>query len=88
MAKKRERLEIIKDILEEISKRGEIGPTRLLYSSNLSPQMFKIYIDELAEKRFIEEKKGEKRKISLTIKGRKFLQEYYTIENTIKNFGL
>lgn len=86
--KKRERLEIIKDILEEIAKKGEIGPTRLLYSSNLSPQMFKVYIDELLSKKFIEEIGIEKRKISITLKGKKFLQEYLIIENTVKNFGL
>ena len=47
MVKKRERLEIIKDILNSVRDSKEIKPTRLLYSSNLSPQMFKDYVEEL-----------------------------------------
>ena len=88
MVKKRERLEIINDILTEIDKKKIIGPTKLLYSTNLSPQMFKEYIEELLTKKFIDEERGEKRKIFLTNKGKKFLSEYIIIENTIKNFGL
>ncbi|KKR77928.1 MAG: FAD synthase [Candidatus Curtissbacteria bacterium GW2011_GWA1_40_9] len=36
-----ERLEVIRDILKSIQRTRSIKPTRLLYSSNLSPQMFK-----------------------------------------------
>ena len=46
MARKRERLEVIKDILMSIRQNKNIKPTRLLYASNLSPQMFKEYINE------------------------------------------
>jgi predicted transcriptional regulator len=88
MVKKRERLEIIRDILTEVNNHRKIGPTKLLYSTNLSPQMFKEYIEELLEKTFIEEERGDRRKLFLTLKGKKFLKEYLIIENTIKNFGL
>lgn len=90
MAKKRERLEVIKDILQAIRDNRNIKPTRLLYASNLSPQMFKEYINELIEKRFIqlEVNKDEKKSFSLTKKGNEFLQEYRTIENFVENFGL
>lgn len=90
MAKKRERLEVIKDILESIRSNRQIKPTRLLYSSNLSPQMFKEYINELISKDFIkiEFDKKEKKIFSLTPKGQEFLQEYRVIENLIENFGL
>ena len=89
MTKKREKLEIIRDILLAIKGKGEIKPTRLLYSSNLSPQMFKEYIYLLLQKEFIKKSsiKGKK-SFSLTNKGRHFLEEYKTIENLIKNFGL
>ena len=83
MAKKRERLEIIKDS-------RKIKPTRLLYASNLSPQMFKDYVDELLNKNFVqieEEDKGKKTFL-ITNKGRDFLNEYKEIENFIENFGL
>lgn len=90
MAKKRERLEVIRDVLKAIQKNRTIKPTRLLYSSNLSPQMFKEYINELIEKKFIqlEISDDEKKTFSLTKKGYDFLQEYKVIENFVGNFGL
>jgi predicted transcriptional regulator len=90
MVKKRERLEVIKDILNSIRESRQIKPTRLLYSSNLSPQMFKEYINELITKGFIKLEIGEneKKTFSLTKKGQEFLQEYKMIENFIENFGL
>ena len=90
MAKKRERLQVIKDILRSIRENRQIKPTRLLYASNLSPQMFKEYVNELMKKGFIqmqEDKKGKKF-FSITNKGNDFLQEYRVIENFIENFGL
>ncbi len=90
MTKKRERLEVIKDILESIRGTRSIKPTRLLYASNLSPQMFKEYINELIKKEFIKIDIDEKEKktFSLTKKGYEFLQEYRVIERFVENFGL
>jgi len=90
MARKRERLEVIRDILTSIRETRNIKPTRLLYSSNLSPQMFKEYINELIGKEFIklEVDKKEKKFFSITKKGNDFLQEYKIIENFVENFGL
>jgi len=90
MAKKRERLEVIRDILKAIQSNRNIKPTRLLYASNLSPQMFKDYINELITKKFIQIDidKKEKKTFSLTKKGYDFLQEYKAIENFVDNFGL
>jgi len=91
MAKKREHLEVIYDILKVIRDSGNnIKPTRLLYASNLSPQMFKDYIDELLSKEFIinkEDKKG-KNFFSLRDKGFQFLEKYKVILEFIDNFGL
>lgn len=88
--KKRERLEVIRDIMFTINKNRKIKPTRLLYASNLSPQMFKGYINELIEKKFIQIEIDEKNKkfFSLTKKGQDFLSQYKIIENFIENFGL
>jgi len=90
MAKKRERLEIIKDIIYAIRENRNIKPTRLLYASNLSPQMFKDYINELITKGFItlEIDKKEKKTFSLTEKGNNFLEEYRVIERFVEGFGL
>ncbi len=89
-ARKRERLDVIRDILQTIKQNREIKPTRLLYASNLSPQMFKEYINELISKKFIKLDIDEKEKktFSLTKKGYDFLNEYKLIENFIENFGL
>ncbi|MBR9692983.1 hypothetical protein GOV07_03580 [Candidatus Woesearchaeota archaeon] len=91
MAKKRERLEVIHDMLSVVrNNKNSIGPTRLLRFSNLSNQMFKEYTDELTDKGFLQEmteKKG-KRSYSLTEKGFKFLQEYQVITGFIQDFGL
>lgn len=88
--KKRERLEVIRDILNAIRSNRNIKPTRLLYSSNLSPQMFKEYINELITKKFIslDIHEDEKKTFSLTKKGQDFLLEYRMIERFVDNFGL
>lgn len=90
MARKRERLDVIRDILKAIQQNRNIKPTRLLYASNLSPQMFKDYINELISKEFIrlEVDKKDKKTFALTKKGQDFLLEYKVIENFIENFGL
>jgi len=90
MAKKRERLEVIKDILKSIQANRQIKPTRLLYASNLSPQMFKDYVNELVSKGFmkLEISEKDKKTFALTKKGYNFLEEYRVIENFVENFGL
>lgn len=90
MARKRERLEVIKDILNSIRSNRKIKPTRLLYASNLSPQMFKEYVNELLNKGFIklDIDDKEKKTFSITSKGNEFLQEYKVIESFVENFGL
>jgi predicted transcriptional regulator len=89
MAKKRERLEIIKDILQVVKDSRKIKPTRLLYSSNLSPQMFKEYVTELQTKGFVDEMEEKKKKFFiLTEKGETFLEEYKQLSSFVKNFGL
>ena len=89
MAKKRERLQVIKDILKATRENRKIKPTRLLYASNLSPQMFKDYLDELKKKNFLKlNDENGKKFFSITPKGNDFLQEYQMIENFVENFGL
>lgn len=88
--KKRDRLELIYDILVAIKSNGnKLGPTRLLYASNLSSQMFKEYINELLEKEFILEELEKNKKIySITDKGFEYLEKYKEIVGFIDNFGL
>jgi predicted transcriptional regulator len=90
MAKKRERLDVFFDIMLSIrDNTNKIGPTRLLYASNLSSQMFKEYIAELQEKKFIEEFENKNKKyFRLTDKGFEFIHRYKEMVNFIENFGL
>jgi predicted transcriptional regulator len=87
---KRERLEVIHDILKTVrDHHNSIKPTRLLHSSNLSPQMFKEYMQEMLDKGFLVElDDGGKRHYSLTEKGFQFLEQYKVIIKFIDDFGL
>jgi predicted transcriptional regulator len=88
--KKRNRLEIIHDILKVIRDRnGRIKPTHILYKSNLSHQMMEEYMGELKEKDFIKEIRKENSKTYLiTEKGLKYLNEFNMIQNFATSFGL
>ena len=89
--KKRERLEVIYDILKIIrDNHNSIKPTPLLRQSNLSSQGFSEYFNELKEKELIREildKKGRKF-ICLSDKGFKYLEKYKSILGFIDEFGL
>lgn len=87
---KRNKLEIIHDILKIIqTNNNSIKPTPLLRKTNLSSTRFKEYFQDLKFKEFIKETNhGNKRSISLTEKGYKFLEKYKTIINFIDEFEL
>ena len=90
MDKKRNRLEIIHDILKVIRERnGKIKPTHILYKSNLSHQMMEEYLGELIKKEFIKEIKKEKGKTYIiSEKGLKYLNEFSVIRDFATSFGL
>ena len=87
---KRNRLEIIRDILKIIQEnKNSIKITPLLRRSNISSSKFKEYFSELLEKKFIRdvnEKDGKK--IVLTSKGFQYLEKYKTIIGFIDEFEL
>jgi predicted transcriptional regulator len=86
--KKRNKLEIIKDILKIIQESRSIRPTPLLRKSNLSSPIFRKYYSELLSKNFIEETREKNKKIILTKKGQKYLEKYFAIINFIEEFEL
>ena len=90
MSKKRNRLEIIKDILEVIkNKSGKVKPTHILYKSNLSHQMMEQYINELKQKEMIlEGKMGNGKTYLITNKGVDYLSKYKMISEFTESFGL
>ncbi len=87
---KRERLEIIKDILEILKDSRAIKMTPLLRKSNLSSQRFAEYFQELSGKGFITETidKQGKKVYSLSEKGFRYLEKYKTIIGFIDEFEL
>jgi len=90
MERKRNKLEIIRDILRVIKeKNGKIKPTHILYKSNLSHQMMKEYLDELMKKEFIIETETKNSKTySVTEKGMQYLEEFSAIQAFTSSFGL
>lgn len=90
MNKKRNRLEIIRDILEVIrNKSGKIKPTHILYKSNLSHAMMEEYLTELKQKEFIKEQKtAVSRTYIITEKGLKYLSQYSLVSEFASSFGL
>ena len=91
MNKKRDRLDVIFDILQIISiSHNSIKPTPLQRSSNLSSSSFSNYYNELITKELIKEiidDKGRKY-ITLTDKGFKYLEKYKVISEFINEFEL
>lgn len=91
MARKRDRLEIIFSILKIIQDKGNsIKPTPLMRYSNISSQSFNEYFSELLEKNLIKEvyDKKDRKYISLTDKGFKYLEKYQLILGFIDEFEL
>ena len=88
--KKRDRLQVIYDILKAIEERnGKIKPTHILYKSNLSHQMMEEYLTELIIKDFVNEQESESGKTyKLTEKGFDYLSRYRLIEDFITYFDL
>jgi len=85
---KRNKLEIIRDILRIIRENRSIKPTPLLRKSNISSSRFKGYYSELLDKEFIKETYGKNKIITLSEKGQRYLEKYSAIVNFIDEFEL
>ena len=85
---RRNRLNIIYDILGVIQKRGEIKKTHIMYQANLSHNQMKLYLDELYKKKFIENTDSDKPLIKITKKGEDFFRQYAQVKEFEKTFGL
>ena len=89
--RKRDRLEVIYDILKIIrDSHNSIKPTPLLRRSNLSSSSFYDYYRELLAKDFVKEitDKESRKYVTLTDKGFKFLEKYRLILGLIDEFEL
>lgn len=88
----RSKIRILADMMRVIQNCGDegAGPTKILYSANLSHDRLTQYIDELLEKNLITviEQNGSNRVFILTEKGREFLREFIKIERFSQAFGI
>ncbi|MCK4997399.1 hypothetical protein KAS08_03770 [Candidatus Pacearchaeota archaeon] len=85
---KRNKLEIIRDILKIVQENRTIRPTPLLRKSNLSSSRFKEYYTEILEKKFVKESYGKNKEITLDEKGVRYLEKYTAIISFIDEFEL
>jgi len=90
MERKRNRIEIIYDILRVIQdKGGKIKKTHLMYKANLSHNQMKLYLNELYKKGLIENiSSSSKYLIQITKKGRDFSEKYVQVREFERTFGL
>lgn len=90
MERKRNRLDIINDILTSIQeKKGNIKPTHLMYKANLSHTQMNNYLEELIGKNFIQKTKiKDKEFITITEKGYTFIQKIREMRDFEESFGL
>ncbi len=90
MERKRNRLEIIHDIIVTIQQKGgKIKPTHLMYKANLSYNQMNSYLEELMKKELIEriQEKNSNYYI-ITEKGYRFAQKIIEMKQFEKTFGL
>ncbi|MFH1650467.1 MAG: winged helix-turn-helix domain-containing protein [Candidatus Woesearchaeota archaeon] len=90
MAKKRDRIDIIQDMLSAIvDKGGQIKPTHLMYKGNLSHAQMQGYLEELLGKECVNKvpRKGGEYFI-ITDKGREFLGKIREMREFDRTFGL
>ena len=89
MAKKRNKLEIIADMLRSLQDRGKLKPTHLMYKANLSHGQMHSYLEELLGKEFVSrtDRSGYEYLI-ITDKGSAFLQRLRELQEFQDTFGL
>ncbi len=90
MASKRNKIEIIYDILFAIKeKNNRIKITQLLHKANISHAKSKPYLEELFEKELIKEITEKKQKFfSLTDKGFEYLNKLDQMKKFMKTFEI
>lgn len=89
MNKKRNKLEVIRDILEVLKKNRNVKITHLIYKSNLSNNSIKSYLSELIRGGMIEEfHDGGKKFYKILKKGEDFLADFNKIKIFSEAYGL
>ena len=88
----RSKMRILADMMRAIQGEGEngAGPTKILYTANLSHDRLTQYLGELVEKELVVLSNTEvnSRIYALTEKGRDFLKEFVRVERISEAFGI
>jgi predicted transcriptional regulator len=90
MVRKRERSDIVLDMLVSIQEKGgKIKPTHLMYKANLAHNQMKTYLEELIEKNFVKKIKNKNYEyVIITDNGLKFIEKIQEMKEFEKTFGL
>jgi predicted transcriptional regulator len=89
VARKRDKLDIIADMLSAIQGKGAIKPTHLMYKSNLSHTQMSSYLDDLIKKELVQKiKKEQYDYLILTDSGHKFIGKMREMKEFASAFGL
>jgi len=90
MERKRNRTEIIFDMLRNVQEKGgKIKPTHLMYKANLSHVQMKSYLDSMIKSNLLEKSNNESKSIIvITKKGRDFCDKFSQMKEFEKTFGL
>ena len=79
IGKRRDRLEVIEDILKVANNPRGANKTKLVYMSNLNFNRLSAFLQFLLEKELLE-KNGEENIYNITSKGREFLKQVDKME--------
>jgi len=90
MVKKRNRIDIIHDMLAAIqNKGGRIKPTHLMYKANLSHGLMQSYLEELIGKEMIQKMDNNNNTyLIITDRGHSFIEKFRQMKEFEKTFGL
>ncbi|MBS3106392.1 hypothetical protein J4419_01875 [Candidatus Woesearchaeota archaeon] len=86
---RRERLDILEDMLAAIQRKGEMRPTHLMYKANLAHRQLKHYLDELVQKELVKrtERNGSEY-LLITDSGNRFLEKLKEMRAFEETFGI
>ena len=83
LGKRRDKLEIIEDLLSAADKQYGVNKTFLVYQTNLNFNRLENFLPYLLEKGLIEKVSEQGQKFVTTIKGREFLRQINSMKKLL-----
>jgi predicted transcriptional regulator len=88
---KRDRLQVLYDILKVIQNKPAIKPTHIMYKANLSSKMLSEYLQDLVSRNFVLETIGKDKRsktYDLSEKGHAYVSNYSVVQEFVETYGL